>query len=665
MKKKLNKVLVSSALLATVAVTPVSSLTPVFAQGYNVVSDEAQEVLYASADENENVAKLNVMSKGYTNIYGYNENHLVVQNSDSYLYDVKAGYKMDYKMDNGQTKYFSQYINCLDSGIIAAVESEVAYEGIFYYDTNKKQKISIEFNYPEGLTKSTDERWALYNDKLHVYIVPCCADKKTRYCLFDEEGNYIETEASYTCVDHESYFNEMFNNKDQLIGRGSDGNYYVYDNNGERNLGITVKEYEADKLIYNGKLRLRKSVGGASEYYVLDVNTGEMSYITKIKSSSGNSGASSGYHPEMMGDSLVIKGKIYNSKGESYEKSGSIEATGEIKKYYFVKDYTNERNYYIDAQGNKYGMEYKTVGKFVNGKAIVLDNDNNAYVVDEDFNRVSSMISSVEDVATLSDGYYKVKIGGLYYGASFNEENVSYMITGSDGKKYWYENGVKQGTEGRGKEIYDPETDAWYWLDAVQDGAVATSKDVYQESNGGKWVRYDENGRMVKGWNVQNGKIYYFDPVTGAMAKGWVKIDGQNYYFDENTGIHVSMGFIKKDGKKYWYEGDEIQGREGRGKEIYDPETDAWYWLDAIQDGAVAVNKDVYQESYAGAFADREDGTGKWVRYDENGHMVKGWNEKDGNTYYFDLETGAMAKGTVEIEGQTYTFDWATGVLQK
>ena len=143
MKKKLNKVLVSSALLATVAVTPVSSLTPVFAQGYNVVSDEAQEVLYASADENENVAKLNVMSKGYTNIYGYNENHLIVQNSDSYLYDVKAGYKMDYKMDNGQTKYFSQYINCLDSGIVAAVESQVAYEGIFYYDTNKKQKISV------------------------------------------------------------------------------------------------------------------------------------------------------------------------------------------------------------------------------------------------------------------------------------------------------------------------------------------------------------------------------------------------------------------------------------------------------------------------------------------------------------------------------------------
>ena len=48
-----------------------------------------------------------------------------------------------------------------------------------------------------------------------------------------------------------------------------------------------------------------------------------------------------------------------------------------------------------------------------------------------------------------------------------------------------------RGTTGRGKEIYDPDSDAWYWLDANQGGAKAVSKDVYQESNGGKWVRYD------------------------------------------------------------------------------------------------------------------------------------------------------------------------------
>ena len=106
-----------------------------------------------------------------------------------------------------------------------------------------------------------------------------------------------------------------------------------------------------------------------------------------------------------------------------------------------------------------------------------------------------------------------------------------------DGGQYWYENGVRQGTEGRGKEIYDPLSNAWYWLDAIDGGKKAAAKDVYQDTNGGKWVRYDENGRMIKGWNEQNGNTYYFDMITGAMQKGRVIIDGEEYVFDQITGI--------------------------------------------------------------------------------------------------------------------------------
>ena len=106
-----------------------------------------------------------------------------------------------------------------------------------------------------------------------------------------------------------------------------------------------------------------------------------------------------------------------------------------------------------------------------------------------------------------------------------------------NGKDYWYENGVKQGTTGRGKEIYDPDSDAWYWLDANPGGAKAVSKDVYQESNGGKWVRYDANGHMIKGWDTNDDGTYYFDQVYGTMAKGIVTIDGNLYLFDVDTGV--------------------------------------------------------------------------------------------------------------------------------
>ncbi len=274
---------------------------------------------------------------------------------------------------------------------------------------------------------------------------------------------------------------------------------------------------------------------------------------------------------------------------------------------------------------------------------------------------------------------------------------------------YWYENDIRQGyspenASYRGKEIYDPGSDAWYWLDNVQYGAKAVSKDVYQESEAGewgdihgddgktygKWVHYDAEGHMVKGWQTTEAGTYYFDPVYGTMAKGAAIIAGSRYYFDMNTGIlqeatddnNESLyvdGWHVVDGVEYWYEGGERQGvkynSDGsldmsyRGKEIYDPDSDAWYWLDNVQYGAKTVSKDVYQDSVAGEWGERvgDDGLkyGKWVRYDENGHMVKGWQTTGSGTCYFDPIYGTMAKNEVIIDGVTHLFDADTGIMYR
>ena len=167
-----------------------------------------------------------------------------------------------------------------------------------------------------------------------------------------------------------------------------------------------------------------------------------------------------------------------------------------------------------------------------------------------------------------------------------------------NGKDYWYEDGVRQAVAGdpkniidekyhqeRGREIYDPESDGWYWLDSIYDGAKATGKEVWmpyiyqnedewtesdkmkialESDNGmaacvyrairnkeGKWVRYDENGKMLKGWVTiegaladlypnQRGNRYYYDTRTGLMAKGVVFLNGRQHIFDEKTGRLLS-----------------------------------------------------------------------------------------------------------------------------
>lgn len=243
--------------------------------------------------------------------------------------------------------------------------------------------------------------------------------------------------------------------------------------------------------------------------------------------------------------------------------------------------------------------------------------------------------------------------GGIHYYVD-GVKDSQYTGMGTDqktGEKYWFDNGVAA----RHKEAYDPASNAWYWFDA--DGTMATDKDVNipDGTEYGKWVRYDKNGTMIKGADYRYGGWYYFDEITGAMVHGaYIDADGTPCFYDEVTGVAVDCEWRTIDGNEYWYEAGKRQGLEGRGKEIYDPKSDAWYWLDSIDGGKKAVSKDVYQESSGG----------KWVRYDAEGHMVKGWNELNGARYYFDLITGAMAKGTVGIDGVNYLFDSTTGALQ-
>ena len=203
-------------------------------------------------------------------------------------------------------------------------------------------------------------------------------------------------------------------------------------------------------------------------------------------------------------------------------------------------------------------------------------------------------------VRTLSDNIIECAHSNISEHSAGYIQDCEWATT--NGKSYWYENGIRQGTyddpkgvkgDGtvRGREICDlsltddtGQQGVWFWLDSVYNGAKAVGKEVwipyiYQDEEDlddntmraranesdpgmgdlvyefmrdkkGKWVRYDENGRMLKGWITiegpladaypdQAGNTYYYDSRTGLMAKGVVTINGEEHEFDETTGVMI------------------------------------------------------------------------------------------------------------------------------
>ncbi len=262
----------------------------------------------------------------------------------------------------------------------------------------------------------------------------------------------------------------------------------------------------------------------------------------------------------------------------------------------------------------------------------------------------------------------------------------------------------------------------------VKIGSVYYNMDSTYDSNYGndpsKWENYLKAGSNFPDHN--RNSEYTTSSFTTSYPMSQTDFDGKSGGEDDGNpsgGDDVqpyrNLEWEVVNGKSYWYENnvrqgtyDDPQGVMGdgtiRGREIYDPASNAWYWLDSIYDGAKACGKEVWMpyiyqneanwdeneinNNAAASGANAPDNyehaeladqvkaaihsrTGKWVRYDNEGKMMKGWvtiegelaklyPDQAGNTYYYDRKTGLMAKGTTVIGGQTYYFDEITGVMK-
>ncbi len=302
-----------------------------------------------------------------------------------------------------------------------------------------------------------------------------------------------------------------------------------------------------------------------------------------------NAANSDGTYSDELDFSVNITGRSWTVKagGDGIDSNGNINITGG---YVSIQSASAGGEAGIDYDGECYISEYATV-------------DNNSGMAGSDGGGMNggNMNDGGMNGGNMNGGEMN---GGEMRRDDFadrntnenNKDNTGTIMFGwgiGDSSDYWYEDGIRQGTEDdekcfsydgtvRGREIYDPASNAWYWLDADADGAKATGKEVFMpyiyqneadwsdeeitsnaaasddglteyvlsciKNQTGKWVRYDENGKMLKGWVTikdelavlypdQAGNTYYYDTKTGLMAKGDVTIDGIAYHFDEITGI--------------------------------------------------------------------------------------------------------------------------------
>lgn len=148
--------------------------------------------------------------------------------------------------------------------------------------------------------------------------------------------------------------------------------------------------------------------------YLFNISTNELTRI-----SSADSAASYGFCGDMlyiidedgMYSFVNVDGTFVTEKKYSY-----IEGAVESKKYYLVSEGDNW--FYIDCEGNEYATDLKDAGVFYDGQAIVLDQNGQAYIIDENFKQVSESVSAA-GVASFNKNAYSIqKEDGKYYPVS-------------------------------------------------------------------------------------------------------------------------------------------------------------------------------------------------------------------------------------------------------
>ena len=385
--------------------------------------------------------------------------------------------------DNGETIYYKE-----DGGLV--------YDTTFTID-NKLYKFSYQGYLERGTVSVYDRDGTKYylTDESGV-INQAAGWKEYRFhWYYAKEGGALYTNELTIIGGKSYYFNysgEMVVNSAQYVG---DGLYY-FDTNGE--LVDSVDSFTGTKE-FHGLIYLNKD---GDRYY-----TGEY----------GGRYYSSG----VLQQSCIVEDKYY------IDFNGKI-AKGWIKDgntYYYGDPTTGvlAKNKWLQINGTWYYFNYFTMATGY------------CYTVDGlyQFSESGAMIGKAKPDTWYRDSYtnlwkYIQSDGTVFDGPKLVVNGTTYYFA-MLGK------GGAMGFDGLAENCvwYDNETGILYWTNAT--GTGFDTKDGWKKSVDGE-LGYVENGKVVTGFKMIDGKGYYFWN-NGYLAKGVTNYKGKAYVIDENGNL--------------------------------------------------------------------------------------------------------------------------------
>ena len=287
-------------------------------------------------------------------------------------------------------------------------------------------------------------------------------------------------------------------------------------------------------------------------------------------------------------------------------------------------------HYTSDDQGNWY---YIKDGKALTGMQNI---DNVNVYFDADGKQVKGDTRHVNGATY----HFEKDSGQLTRNAFASDKNGNWYYLGHDGKAltgsqvidniplYFYPNGVQA-------------KDAFVILDGnsyyFQKDTGQLVRDRFWSDDDGNWYYSDKEGKLLTGEQTIDGFDMYFYP-DGVQAKGEIVTIGiEPYYFDKDSGHKVINTDITINGKTYHAEANGL---------------------------LIETEQKLPQLPLVSGGHFQEDSSGNWYYYTATGEKLRGWQNVDGVTLYFDEEGRQAKDGERIIDGFHYYFSHYSGAVK-